>query len=127
MSVLTLIEDFSRLSKTAFQSGSEGDFETSLAASKEKLQLCNTHPRLMGNLEVKYGVLYDAFCTATLLKGQRRVKEATAFDKEFNDITVQLEFPGSFMSLLYQMLLNSPPSKEIVMRMFGAKNLELFN
>ncbi len=122
MSILTLFEKFSRLSKIAFKSGSEGDFETSLAASKEKLQLCNTHPRLIENLEVKYGILYDAFCTAILLKGQKR-EEATAFIKEFDEITAQLEFPGSNMSLFYILY----PSKEIVMRMFGAKNLDLFN
>jgi hypothetical protein len=113
------------LSKIIFKSGSEGDFETSLAASKEKLQLCITHPRLMGNLSLKYGTLYDAYSAAVMLKGKKRVKEATAFVKEFNEITVQLEFPDSEQSLENKRLLNTPPLKETVKKFFRGKNYHM--
>ncbi len=106
LSILSVLAESARLANVAIRSGSDGDFETSLAASKARLQLCNTHPRLMGNCEMKFAVLNHAFGAATLLKDRKRAKEATAFLKEINEIVDHLEFPTSEKSLGYKNLVN---------------------
>ena len=126
-SILPVLSDFSRMLRTAIKSGSEEDFETSLEASKERLQICNTHPRMSGILDIKVSTLFDAYCAAVALKGQKGVKEATAFLKERHEIITQLEFPGSEKSLEYKGLLDEPPSKAAVQRRFCIKYDMLFN
>jgi hypothetical protein len=58
-------------------------------------------------------------------KGKKRVKEATAFGKEFYEITVQLEFPDSERSLEDKRLLNTPPLKETVKKFFRGRNFNM--
>ena len=94
-SVLSLNLEVSRLKKVAYKSGSEKDFETSLAASKEILHLCNTKPHLIGCLGAKQSSLFDAFSAASLLKGRR--DEAMGYIKEVNKIFALLDYPGSLM------------------------------
>jgi len=122
LSILPLVAECTRLSNVAIRSGTKGDFETSLAASKARLQLCNTHPRLMGNCEIKFAVLNDAFGAATLLKDKKRAKEATAFLKEMNEIVDHLEFPTSEKSLAYQNIANDPRLHEKIKEVFCELN-----
>ena len=105
-SVLSVLQKVSRLNKIAFKSGSEGDFETSLAASKETIQLCNTEPLMMGHLEAKFCCLYDAFSAANFLKGRRG--EAMGYIKEVNEIIALLDYPGSFKSNRFRGYEESP-------------------
>ena len=106
--IVPVIAEYSRLLKTAVKSGLQGDFQVSLAASKEKLQLFTTHPRLFQNLDMKLGNLYDMIHLAILLNTKKSINEATAFIKEFNEIIAQLEFPDSVKSIRYKMFLNNP-------------------
>jgi hypothetical protein len=116
LSILPVLSEFSRLSDTANISASEGDFEKSLAASKERLQICNTHPRMSGILDIKVRTLLDGFFAAMglrVLKGKKSVKEATAFLKEKNEIIDQLEFPDSERSLEDKGLLDDPSYSQL--------------
>jgi hypothetical protein len=124
--MLPVFAESSRLTRMAAKFGSEGDFERSLAASKKKLQLCNTHPRLMGIQDVKLSTLFDAFGAAISIKDKKRFEEATAFVKEINEIIGKLEFPGSVKSLSHKRLLNNPPSKEAIKKRFLAMTEEHF-
>ncbi len=77
----------------------------------------------MGDCEAKFAVLNDAFGAATLLKGKKRAKEATAFLKEMNEILDHLEIPTSEKSLGYKNLLNDPRLHEKIKEVFcGLKN-----
>jgi len=127
LSILPGLIEFSKLSKIAIKSGSEGDFRTSLAASKKRLQLCNTHPRLIGNLWLKFVINADAYSAATTLNGKTGVKEVEPFLNEFNEVIVQLEFPGSEKSRQYEIMLNDPPSTEFAQGRFCTMYNLLFN
>jgi hypothetical protein len=123
--ILLTIAEFSRLVRITYESGSEGDFKTSLMALKERLQLCNTHPRMIGNLETKIGTLYEAVAVATFLKDDNSAKETTVFIKELDEIMAQLEFPGSVKSLRYKKYTDDQESCQAIKRRFCELNATL--
>ncbi len=63
-------------------------------------------------------MLNDAFGAATLLKGKKKAKEATAFFKEMNEIIDHLEFPNSEWSLAFKNLLKDPRLHEKIKEVF---------
>jgi hypothetical protein len=103
LNVLALIAEFSRLSKFA----SEGDVEASLAAAKERIFLCITQPRMIGNLALKQISLLHAFSAA--MKVKKKANEAMIYIKGLKEIIDQFEFPGSVKSLLYKSLCDEQP------------------
>jgi hypothetical protein len=119
--ILLTIAEFSRLSKILYKSGSEGDFKTSLVASKKRLQLCNIQP----GLEAKLIILYDAIGAAILLNDKTSAKEAAVFIKEFQEIIAQLEFPSSVKSLTYQTFTDDLLFRKAVKSRFCKVNAKL--
>jgi hypothetical protein len=106
VNVLALIAEFSRLSKFA----SEEDVEASLAAAKERIFMCNTQPRMIGNLALKLVSLSHAFRAATQVKKRaKKANEAMTYINEIKEIIDQFEFPGSVKSLLYKSLCDEQP------------------
>jgi hypothetical protein len=122
--ILLVVAEFSRLAKISYKSGSEGDFKTSLAASKKRLQLCNTGQSLIGNLEAKCHTLYDAFGAAVLLRDKISAKEAIHFIKEHNEIIAQLEFPSSVKSLRYKTFTDDLQISKSIISRFCKLNAE---